>query len=64
MAAMKSVFVAIFCTSMILGATYASNEDVVVPEGGEEIVGQGDALIARRLEADRRIKEKAKAGLV
>jgi len=29
---MKSVFVAIFCTSMILGATYASNEDVVVPE--------------------------------
>lgn len=39
-------------------------EDVVVPVGGEEIVGQGDALIARRLEADRRIKEKAKAGLV
>jgi len=32
MAAMKSVFFAIFCTSMILGAAYASNEDVVVPE--------------------------------
>jgi len=39
-------------------------DDDVVPEGGEEIVGQGDALIARRLEVERRIKQKAKAGVV
>lgn len=41
-----------------------TNDDDVVPKGDEEIVGQGDGLIARRLEAERRIKQKAKAGVV
>ena len=37
------------------------DDDDTVPLGGGEIVGQGDALIARRLEAERRNKQKAKA---